>query len=179
MWKRLALIPLGAVVGALLAFGVAELWHVIQPPTRRLTAADKAHLEALLNKNPKAIFMFDEATSYRYKPGFRGIRTKAAHLKNRPNVSYTHTTNSLGLLGTDEVNPSTRVPKVLVLGDSVTYGAWVDYHDSFPQRLQQQAGQPARFSSARVKAGAPNRRSRSSTATCAAWIGARCCWCSA
>jgi GDSL-like Lipase/Acylhydrolase family len=138
MGKRLLAIGLGSCAGGVLAIGAWMLWTAIRPAARPIDAAHKAELRQLLDANPSAIFMFDEATSFRYKPRFHGYRLQPAHLGSRNAVRFAHVTNSLGLIGADE--PDAQRPKILLLGDSVTYGVWVDERDAFPARMQQLAG---------------------------------------
>jgi hypothetical protein len=136
MLKRVLLILFGAIAGIALGIAAPKALNLVRPAAAPLTASERRQLEHLLDDNPNEIFMFDEATSYRYKPSFRGNRTRANHLQNRPAVTYPHVTNSLGLIGPEEVNADPRRTRLLLLGDSVTYGAWVDFHDTFPARLQ-------------------------------------------
>lgn len=140
MWKKLLAIVMGTVVGAALAIGAVNVWSIVHPSARPIGIADRQQLRTNLDENPKAIFMFDEATSYRFKPNYRGYRLHPSHLGDRNRVNFDHVTNSLGLLGSDEVRSDPRLPKVLLLGDSVTYGVWVDGKDTFPVRMQQLAG---------------------------------------
>jgi GDSL-like lipase/acylhydrolase family protein len=140
MWKKLAAVALGTGVGALLAVGTAEVWGVWHGPHGPVTAAERTQLQHLLDDNPNAIFMFDPATSFRYKPGFHGYRLRPAHLGAKNRIDYPHVTNSLGLIGADEVSADPARAKVLLLGDSVAYGVWIDGNDAFPARLQQLAG---------------------------------------
>jgi hypothetical protein len=132
MWKKLLLVIFGTVVGILLSAGLLAAWRAIRPPAHTLTPGDAQRLTRMLADNPKEIFLYDAATSYRYKPNFHGFRTRATHLKNRPAVTYSHVTNSLGLLGEEEVSTDPALPKLLMLGDSLTYGVWMDFNDTFP-----------------------------------------------
>jgi len=140
MWKKLLAVGLGTCLGIVLTLASWELWGLVHPSARPLTAQERMQLRQRLDENPTAIFMYDEATLYRYKPSFRGYRRRPAHLGAKNRIDYPHVTNSLGLIGADEVNPDRRFPKILLLGDSVTYGVWVDEKDTFPARMQQLAG---------------------------------------
>ncbi len=141
MGKKLAAILLGACVGGALAVGGAELWGVLHRTGKPLSAAQRQQLQRMLDDNPTEIFMYDQATSFRYKPHFHGYRVRPAHLGAKDRIDYPHVTNSLGLIGPDEVSTDPARAKVLLLGDSVPYGVWVDGKDAFPARIQQLAGQ--------------------------------------
>jgi len=138
MGKKLLAMALGAFVGVALVFAAWRLWDIVHPPPQKIAAAERGQLRQKLDENPTAIVMYDEAASYRYKPGFRGLRSRPTHLGDRNHADLLHVTNSLGLVGADEVR--TDRPKVLLLGDSVTYGMWIDEHDTFAARMQAQAG---------------------------------------
>src|SRR5438105_13062209 len=140
MWKRGLAIVLGSCLGGALAIGAWGLWNVVHPAARPIGAAGRQQLQQLLDDNPTAIFMFDQATSYRYKPSFHGYRIQPSHLGSRNARSFAHVTNSLGLIGPEEVSADPERPKLLLLGDSVTYGVWVDGRSAFPARMQQLAG---------------------------------------
>src|SRR5438093_1283197 len=122
MWKKPLAIGLGACAGGVLAIAASMLWTVLRPAARPIGAAERKQLQQLLDENPTALFMYDEATSFRYKPHFHGYRIRPEHLGARNTVSFAHVTNSLGLMGSDEVSTDPRRPKILLLGDSVTYG---------------------------------------------------------
>jgi lysophospholipase L1-like esterase len=123
-----ASVALSAAV-ALTASAVALAWR---HGGRRVSRSDYEALQTQLDKNPKALYVFDEATSYRLKPLYRGSRwgTKASP----------HETNSRGLLGAAEIDPSPAVRKVVFLGDSVTYGDAVPFDKAFVSLLQATAG---------------------------------------
>jgi GDSL-like Lipase/Acylhydrolase family len=140
MWKKLLAIAFGTLLGVVLTVACWGLWGIVHPSARPLTAQDRTQLRQKLDENPTAIFMYDEATSFRYKPSFRGYRLHPRHLGARDQINYAHVTNSLGLIGAEEVSSDRRLPKVLLLGDSVTYGVWMDEKDTFPARMQQIAG---------------------------------------
>ncbi len=89
-------------------------------------------LRGKLDYNPRSIFLYDPVISYRLKPGFRGIR--------HDSPTDLHLTNSRGLLGEEELNPDTRVSKVLFLGDSVAYGSHVAFAEIFITRMGEAAG---------------------------------------
>jgi lysophospholipase L1-like esterase len=139
MGKKLLAMSLGTVLGVILVIAVWRVWDIVRPPPHRLDAAERGQLRQKLDENPTAIVMFDEATSYRYKPNFRGYRSRPTHLGSRNRMDFPHLTNSLGLIGPEEISADQR-PKVLLLGDSVTYGMWVDANDTFAVRMQKQAG---------------------------------------
>jgi len=138
--KKVAAVVLGGLAGGALAIGAWLLWTVVRPAPRPMGAAERAQLQRLLDRNPDAIFMYDEATSFRYKPNFHGYRRQPIHLGKRNSLQFAHVTNSLGLIGAEEVDADPRRPKLLLLGDSVTYGVWVDDSNTFPARMQQLAG---------------------------------------
>ena len=89
-------------------------------------------LKRRLEEDPNSIFIFDSFASYRLKPSFKGLR----HDSN----TLPHSTNSLGILGEEEINPDPSVRKILFLGDSVTYGEHVPYEDVFISRMAAPAG---------------------------------------
>jgi hypothetical protein len=140
MWKKVLAVCLGSCAGVALVVAVWELWGVAHPAGRPLKASERQQLQHLLDENPNDIFMFDEATNFRYKPGFHGYRLRPAHLGAKNRIDYAHVTNSIGLIGSEEISSDPRREKVLLLGDSVPYGVWVDEKDAFPARLQQIAG---------------------------------------
>ncbi|HET8643853.1 MAG TPA: GDSL-type esterase/lipase family protein, partial [Vicinamibacteria bacterium] len=77
--------------------------------------------------------VYDPATGWALRPGLRG---------HRQFVQGRVSSNSRGLRGTAEYAPG-RVPgrrRVVVLGDSFTFGEHVDDHEAFPARLQQRLG---------------------------------------
>lgn len=140
MWKKLLAVVMGSVLGALLVVVTWDLWAIVHPPPHTLDAAERTELRQKLDENPTAIVMYDEATSFRYKPSFHGYRARPAHLGDRNRINFPHVTNSLGLVGPDEISSDPRLPKILFLGDSVTYGMWMDGNDTFPVRMQKLAG---------------------------------------
>jgi GDSL-like lipase/acylhydrolase family protein len=118
--------------GGIIAGGVV-IWEKAQ--SRGGVELDKEKKEILkkrLEKDPKSIFIFDSNTSYRLKPSFNGLRHDSKTLP--------HITNSLGILGEEEINPDPSVRKILFLGDSVTYGEHVPYEDVFISRMAEEAG---------------------------------------
>lgn len=84
-------------------------------------------LRKRLEEDPKSIFIFDPHTSYRLKPSFTGLR--------HDSTSLPHVTNSLGILGKNEINPDPTVKKFIFLGDSVAYGEHIAYEDVFVNRM--------------------------------------------
>jgi lysophospholipase L1-like esterase len=139
MWKKLLAMTLGTLGGVVLIIVAWSVWDIVHPPPHALDAAERGELRRKLDENPTAIVMYDEATSYRYKPNFHGYRSRPTHLGDRNRVDFPHITNSLGLIGPDEISADRR-PKILLLGDSVTYGMWVDPNDTFAVRMQKQTG---------------------------------------
>ena len=89
-------------------------------------------LKKQMDDNPRSIFIFDPDASYRLKPSFWGLRHDSKTLP--------HITNSLGMLGAEEINPDPSVRKILFLGDSVAYGEHVPYEDVFISQLAEEAG---------------------------------------
>jgi hypothetical protein len=59
---------------------------------------------------------------------------------NLPEASFTYSNNSLGFRGGTEYGPKTK-PRVLLLGDSITYGLGVNDDQTFAFLLQQQIPQ--------------------------------------
>jgi lysophospholipase L1-like esterase len=94
---------------------------------RGIVPKDIPRLIDRLDNNPKGIFMYDNVLAYRMKPNFVGRRYFADNLAHR--------TNSLGLVGAEEVDPDPAVRKVLFLGDSITYGVGYGEEDTFVDRL--------------------------------------------
>ncbi len=130
--KKFLAICFGLTLGASLAGGLWCVRRVFSPPPRQITQADQAKLREVLDKNPKAIYLFDETVSYRLKPNFHGVRFFSDTLP--------HITNSLGLLGPEEISTDPRVRKLIFLGDSVTYGNGVGIEQNFVSRMQAAAG---------------------------------------
>ena len=133
-------ITLGACVGGVLAIGTWQVWTMVRPVARPLDEGQRRQLQRMLDDNPSKIFMFDAATSFRYKPNFHGYRVRPSHLGAKDHINYPHVTNALGLMGDEDVSADPRRAKVLLLGDSVAYGVWMDGKDSFTTRMQQIAG---------------------------------------
>lgn len=140
MWKRLLAISLGTILGVILTALAVLLWGLIRSSPHRLDASERSQLRHVLDENPSAIVMYDEATSYRYKPNFHGYRARPTHLGSRNRIDRPHVTNSVGLIGADEISSDPALAKILLLGDSVAYGMWVDPNDAFPARMQALAG---------------------------------------
>ena len=132
--KWLVLIILIVLVGG----GIITAGILIWEKSQRIVGVplDKEKeeiLEKRLEEDPKSIFIFDSDTSYRLKPSFKGLR--------HDSKSLPHSTNSLGILGEDEIDPDPSVSKILFLGDSVAYGEHVPYEDVFISLMAQQAGE--------------------------------------
>jgi|GEM_PF-1355876 len=132
--KWLLLIVLLALVsGGIIAAGIV-IWEKAQRASG--VPLDKEKEEILQRKfeeDPNSIFIFDSDTSYRLKPSFKGLRHDSKTLP--------HSTNSLGILGAEEINPDPAVRKILFLGDSVAYGEHVPYEEVFISRMAEQAGE--------------------------------------
>lgn len=78
---------------------------------------------------PDAIYMNDDVLGYRFTPNFSG----AVKLQDRGEVEVW--TNSLGLW--DDQEPPFRQPVILVLGDSLTFGAYCcTLGETYPKILQ-------------------------------------------
>jgi lysophospholipase L1-like esterase len=131
----LAIVGLG--IGLALAGGIVVVRNAFLGHGKRMTSRGMAELKARLDRNPKAIYMFDEELSFRFKPGFKGLRLGSDHLP--------HETNSLGLLGSEEPDPDPAIRKILFLGDSVTYGAKVAREETFVSLMQAMAGPGAQL----------------------------------
>jgi GDSL-like Lipase/Acylhydrolase family len=130
--KRLLLIPFGAGIGLLLAALLLFAWRAVRPEPMAVTKEDFPAVRWLLERDPRGLYQFDEDLNYRPKPNFIGVR------QNAPRCP--HQTNSLGMLGADEVNASAEVQKILFLGDSVAYGDGVCFDMVFTERIRAQAG---------------------------------------
>src|SRR5262245_13882107 len=131
--KRAVFIGFSIAMGTVAALAASVLlveWR--RPPARKTRPDDVAAVRAQLDLNPKAVFVYDEMTSYRLRPLYEELRWGGW---NTP-----HETNSRGLLGSAEIDPSPDVRKVLFLGDSVTYGDAVPYDSVFVSLMQQMAG---------------------------------------
>jgi GDSL-like lipase/acylhydrolase family protein len=132
--KWLLLIVLIVLVGG----GIITAGVVIWDKAQRMSGVplEKEQEEILkkrLEEDPKSIFIFDSSTSYRLKPSFRGLRHDSKTLP--------HSTNSLGILGEEEINPDQSVRKIIFLGDSVAYGEHVPYEDVFISQMADKAGE--------------------------------------
>jgi len=130
--KRLLFIAASIGLGTATALTASALVLAWRSSARRVQPADYVTLKSQLDYSPKALYVFDEATSYRLKPLYTGFRW--GMLDGR------HTTNSRGLLGSAEIDPAPAVQKVVFLGDSVTYGDGVLFENVFVSRMQQMAG---------------------------------------
>lgn len=130
---RAVFIMVSIVLGTVAALGSATLvlrWR--RPAAGRSRPDDVATIQQQLDRNPKALYVYDDETSYRLKPLYKGFRWGSW---NTP-----HETNSRGLLGSSEIDPSSDVHKVIFLGDSVTYGDAVPYATAFVTLMQTTAG---------------------------------------
>jgi hypothetical protein len=85
----------------------------------------------VLDENPRAIVMYDEATSYRYKPNFHGYRARPTHLGQPESDRLSACDQQRRFDWGDEISSDPALPKILLLGDSVAYGMWVDASDAF------------------------------------------------
>ncbi|MCX6349160.1 MAG: SGNH/GDSL hydrolase family protein [Candidatus Aureabacteria bacterium] len=131
--KWIFLAALTIVVGAAIALAGWRVWlKFAQSGGERLTDNKVPELKKRLDENPKSIFMFDAVTSYRLKPSFRGLR--------HDSDSLPHATNSWGILGDREIDPDPAVTKILFLGDSVAYGSYLPYEETFIPLMQERAG---------------------------------------
>src|SRR5262245_40459815 len=131
--KRAVFIGFSIAMGTVAALAASVLlveWR--RPPARKTRPDDVAAVRAQLDLNPKALFVYDEATSYRLKPLYKGFRWGGWNIP--------HETNSRGLLGPAEIDPSPDIRKVVFLGDSVTYGDAVPYDRVFGSLMQEMAG---------------------------------------
>jgi lysophospholipase L1-like esterase len=130
--KRLVFSIAGVLLGTAAAIGAAAAVLAWRGHAREVRRSDIPAIQAQLDYNPKSLYIFDEETSYRLKPRYKGFRWET---KNSP-----HVTNSRGLLGAAEVDPSPSVKKLVFLGDSVTYGDTVPFESVFVSRMQEMAG---------------------------------------
>lgn len=130
--KKILAVCFGLTLGSSLAGGMWCIRSLVMPRPRQISLDDQVRLREKLDNNPKAIYAFDETVSYRLKPNFHGVRSFADKLP--------HVTNSLGLVGQDEIAADPRVRKLLLLGDSVTYGHGVAVEQNFVSRMQRAAG---------------------------------------
>jgi hypothetical protein len=124
-------------MGISLAAAMLTTWDGVRPRPRAVGADDLAALRRMIddNESPRGLYLFDEDVGYRFKPNFRGVRHSSA--------SHSHVTNSLAILGKREIDRSPAVNRVLILGDSVTYGDGVPFHAVFTSVIQRQA--PERY----------------------------------
>jgi hypothetical protein len=129
---RIAAVILGLGVGVLAWQGVVVILLWIDPPPVPVGPEQRTVLREKLDENPRSLFLYDEKLAYRLKPSFRGIRSGTQ-------VGI-HETNSLGLLGREEVPEGDGVRRVLFLGDSVTYGDRVGLEETFAFRIGRAAG---------------------------------------
>lgn len=134
LWKKLALIPAGLAAGLLVGWLGLWGWDAVRPRPQKLTVADYVTVQLMLDGDhgPRGLYLFDERIGYRFKPNGSGLRHQT---EDSP-----HHTNSLGLLGERDIDPDPAVRKVLVLGDSVTYGDGVPFEAVYVSRMQELAG---------------------------------------
>jgi hypothetical protein len=138
---RLLAACLGIAMGALAAGGFWCGYRCLKPVSRKITASEHGRVRQKLDEDPGGIYAFDEQTSYRYKPSFHGYRPMGLSLPlERRQAKYDHVTNNIGLVGTDEIRQESDIARILLLGDSVTFGACVDFQSTFAAKLQQAAG---------------------------------------
>jgi len=131
--KWLVLLILIILVGGGIITGGVLIWDRAQKSAGVPLDQEKtAELRKQLEEDPNSIFIFDSSTSYRLKPSFKGLR--------HDSKSLPHSTNSLGILGEEEINPDPSVRKILFLGDSVAYGEHVPYEEIFISRMAEEAG---------------------------------------
>lgn len=124
MRAGLLVVSLGVGVALVLLFAPILLREHHTP-----VAPNRASLRALMDNDPRNIFMYDEASAFRLKPSFRGPRDRAPQA--------IHQTDALGLLVEDLSAPASNGTPVLLLGDSVLYGSHVPFESTFGARLQQ------------------------------------------
>ena len=125
------LIVLLILVGGGIITGGVVIWEKAQRTSGvPLDKEKKEILKKRLEEDPKSIFIFDSSTSYRLKPSFQGLR--------HDSKSLPHSTNRLGILGEEEINPDPAVRKILFLGDSVAYGERVPYEDIFISQMAEE-----------------------------------------
>ncbi|MFO0972713.1 MAG: SGNH/GDSL hydrolase family protein [Phycisphaerae bacterium] len=131
-WKRLAAVGVGTAVGLALAAGGLAAWRrlVVRPP-RAVSSGELPALRRVLDENARALYQYDPFTSYRFKPGFVGVRARGD--------GFEHRTNARGLLGGDELSAADAARAVLFLGDSVTYGDGVRFEECFVSQMQSAA----------------------------------------
>jgi len=128
--KRLLFIVTSIVLGVGVALAASALVLARRHPPK-LSKADRLRQEAELVRRLKGLYVYDDATSYRLKPLFHGFRWGTYDI---------HETNSRGLLGSAEIDPSRDVQKAVFLGDSVTYGDAVALDKVFVTLMQGMAG---------------------------------------
>ncbi len=146
--QKITLAFVGFGIGLALTLGVLGINELLHRHSPGYTAEDTARLKTLFDRNTGSVFMFDPDLSYRLKPNFRGNRHGWWKIRNAPPSSpelgqagrYPHQTNSLGLLGPDEADPSPTVRKIVFLGDSVLYGEGVTFEETFVSRMKAAAG---------------------------------------
>ena len=133
LWK-IALIPFGVVIGLSIGWIVLRLWSPVATVPRYISPSDYPALREMLDgaDSPRGLYLFDEDIGYRFKPNFTGTRHKSD--------IFLHKTNSLGLLGGEEVDTDSSAKNVLFLGDSVAYGDGLAYESIFVSQMQDLAG---------------------------------------
>ncbi len=130
-------------MGTLLAAAAFFLFERITGRGSGSRIDNLADLKARMDDDPSSRFIYDADLNYRLKPHFDGGK----YYPDPP----PHPTNSLGLVGRDELSRDPSVRKILFLGDSVTYGERVSYADLFVTRMQKLAGKRFQL----VNAGCP------------------------
>lgn len=129
---KTAAVLLGTVAGVAICAGVLHVKEILWPRSVRVTPSHYEHLRASLDHNPRSLYEFDPDVSYMLKKNYEGIRHASEDLK--------HVTNSMRLLGSEEIDLYPEARKVLFLGDSVTYGEGIAFEYIFTSIIQSLSG---------------------------------------
>lgn len=135
-WQKLLLAVLPVTV---LCIGLEVLAHVLAPATEAENRRD-ADLFS------RTFYVPDPDLIVRLRPN---LRTNFRLI--RPDAEAEVAINSEGFRGPEFAPPDPDALRVLVLGDSVTFGLHLDREQSWPRRMQQQLAKQARGRTVQVR----------------------------
>ncbi len=103
------------------------------------------HIRSSKHGYPNELYIYDEKLDYRYRPTFRG------HFSGPLQSSIEININSLGLRDYEfKLAKAPGVYRILVLGDSITFGAGVRLEDTYTKQTEKLVNQPFQIINAGV-----------------------------